>query len=78
MQLLAGYSTMPPTAFVLMGNFLSATQTTGISRQAEELKEHLSQLGDMIAGITRLNKYRLNIVQNMTKVKHKHKTMCVW
>jgi len=42
---------MPPTAFVLMGNFLSSTQTTGISRQAEELKEHLSQLGDMIAGI---------------------------
>lgn len=48
-QLLAGYSSMPPTAFVLMGNFLSATQTSGVSRQADELKDHLGQLAEMIA-----------------------------
>ncbi len=48
-QLLAGYSSMPPTAIVLLGNFLSSTQTSGISRQAEELREHLSTLADMIA-----------------------------
>ena len=48
-QLLAGYSTMPPTAFVLMGNFLSSTQTSGISRLADELKDHLGQLGEMIS-----------------------------
>ena len=48
-QLLAGYSSMPPTAIVLMGNFVSATQTSGISRQADELKDHLGRLAEMIA-----------------------------
>jgi DNA polymerase epsilon subunit 2 len=48
-QLLAGYATLPPTAFVLMGNFVSSGGNGGISKQSENLKELLSQLGDMIA-----------------------------
>jgi hypothetical protein len=39
-----------------MGNFLSAVQTSGISRQADELRNHLAQLADMIAEYPQLSR----------------------
>lgn len=48
-QLLAGFASVPPTAFVLMGNFISSGGTGGISKQSANLKELLSHLGDMIS-----------------------------
>eukprot|EP00094_Tigriopus_californicus_P009484 TCALIF_09146-PA protein Name:"Similar to POLE2 DNA polymerase epsilon subunit 2 (Homo sapiens)" AED:0.02 eAED:0.02 QI:0/0/0/0.75/1/1/4/0/457 len=44
-RLFAGYSAMPPTAFVLMGNFLSSPYG---SDQAKVLKEHFKALGEML------------------------------
>lgn len=44
-KLFAGYSALPPTAFVLMGNFLSSPYG---SDQAKVLKEHFKALGEMI------------------------------
>ena len=48
-KLFAGYSAVPPTAFVLMGNFLSATPLGGSSQHAKVLKDHFRQLADLIA-----------------------------
>eukprot|EP00096_Caligus_rogercresseyi_P012735 TRINITY_DN5434_c1_g1_i1.p1 TRINITY_DN5434_c1_g1~~TRINITY_DN5434_c1_g1_i1.p1 ORF type:complete len:343 (-),score=85.88 TRINITY_DN5434_c1_g1_i1:81-1109(-) len=45
-QLFAGYSPMPPTCFVLMGNFLSAPYGNTAS---SVLKEHFRILGDIIS-----------------------------
>lgn len=45
-RLFAGYAAMPPTCFVLMGNFLSSPYG---SRQAKVLSERLKALGEMIA-----------------------------
>ena len=45
-RLFAGYNAFPPTAFVLAGNFLSSV---GDSNYASKLREHLKQLGEMIA-----------------------------
>merc|ERR1712013_816697 len=45
-RLFAGYNAFPPTAFVLAGNFLSSV---GDSNYAIKLREHLKQLGEMIA-----------------------------
>ncbi len=45
-KMFAGYAAMPPTCFVLMGNFLSEPYG---SRQARVLSERLAVLGEMIA-----------------------------
>lgn len=45
-KLFAGYSAMPPTCFVLMGNFLSAPYG---SQHAKVLKDHLKQLGEILS-----------------------------
>jgi len=45
-RLFAGYSAMPPTAFVLCGNFLS---NPGEQGYVSKLREHLKLLGEMIA-----------------------------
>jgi len=45
-RLFSGFNSMPPTAFVLFGNFLSCAGEPGY---AKKLKEHFKILGDMIA-----------------------------
>jgi len=49
--LFAGYNSMPPTAFVLCGNFLSCVGESGYS---SKLKDHFKMLGEMIAGYPQL------------------------
>ena len=50
-RLFSGYSSFPPTAFVLCGNFLSSVGERGYSAR---LKEHLKLLGEMIAEFPQL------------------------
>lgn len=45
-ELFSGYSSFPPTAFILCGNFLSSCHT---AHQVEELRQSLTSLGDTIA-----------------------------
>ena len=45
-KLFGGYNSMPPTVFVLCGNFLSQV---GEPNYARKLREHLKMLGEMIS-----------------------------
>ncbi len=50
-RLLEGYAAMPPTCFVLMGNFLAAPYG---SQQAKVLRDHFKTLGERIAEFPQL------------------------
>jgi len=50
-RLFSGYNSMPPTAFVLCGNFLSCVGEPGY---ATKLREHFKMLGEMIAEFPQL------------------------
>ena len=46
-RLFVGYSAMPPTAFVLMGNFMSSNTESG-PQKIKAFKDLLKNLGDLI------------------------------
>jgi len=52
-RLFNGYNSMPPTGFVLCGNFLSSIGEPGY---AAKLKEHFKLLGEMISQFTEITK----------------------